>query len=485
MRKLGFGKKSEAGDDDSSRKALFGSRSKNKSPAPASNPYAQAPSYSDPYTEAKSKVYNPPQPQPGNNGLPGGPKRGPGGMNQPPGQMGGPGKNPYGGANGGAYGAGQQGDQGGYGSDRYGGGQNTSGSSRYGPGGYGGLGNTDPNAGDDNRNALFEDARQRFQERQEHPDNSHPPPYSAHARAESGAPGTTSGGYGAYQDRQLTAEEEEEEDVQAMKQEIRFMKQQDVSSTRNALRVAAEAEETGRSTLARLGAQGERIHNTEKNLDLAANQNRIADERSRELKKLNKSMFAMHVANPFTSADRRKARDDAIIDRHQEERLQREETRLAAFRTEQRMGQTFKEMEKQGKSAGSKSRNLADRAKYQFEQDSEDDEMENEIESNLDALHGAAVRLNGLARATGTELEQQNKRLDVIMGKVRFVPSHYDCIDILINLSRLERFRRRPNSHEPRPAGPDSLKHLEGCLFYCLLVKTMHGVEVVFCTGYH
>ncbi|KMU86293.1 transport protein SEC9 [Coccidioides immitis H538.4] len=289
MRKLGFGKKGEDGDDDN-RRALFGSRSKAKSPAPQSNPYAQPPGYSDPYTEAKSKLY-----------------------------------------------------------------------------GYGGPGNADPNAGDDNRNALFGDARQRFQERQQQQDNTRPPPYSAHAGAEneSGAPGTTSGGYGAYQDRQLTAEEEEEEDVQAIKQEIRFMKQQDVSSTRNALRVAAEAEETGRSTLARLGAQGERIHNTEKNLDLAANQNRIADEKSRELKKLNKSMFAMHVSNPFTSAERRRARDEAIISRHQDERFQREETRLAAFRTEQRLGQTFKEMEKQGHSATSKTKtNLAERSKY-------------------------------------------------------------------------------------------------------------------------
>ncbi|WEW58850.1 Protein transport protein S9 plasma membrane t-SNARE [Emydomyces testavorans] len=434
MKKLGFNKKSEDGDDDSSRKALFGSKAKSKSPAPSSNPYAQAPAYTDPYTEAKSKIYGPPQAQAANGGLPTGPKQRYGGMNQSPNQMGNAGKNPYGEANGGGYGPGRQGDQGGYGSDRYGGGNTTGGGSRYGPGGYGGLGNTDPNAADDNRNALFGDARQRFQERQQQHDNSHPPPYSAHAggQNESGAPGTTSGGYGAYQERQLTAEEEEEEDVQAMKQEIRFMKQQDVSSTRNALRVAAEAEETGRSTLARLGAQGERIHNTEKNLDLAANQNRIADEKSRELKRLNKSMFAMHVSNPFTSAERRKARDDAIIDRHQEERLQREETRLAAFRTEQRLGQTFKEM---GKStAPQKKTNLAERSKYQFEQDSEDDEMENEIESNLDALHGAAVRLNGLARATGRELEEQNKRLDVITGKS-------DSVDdqIHMNRARLDR----------------------------------------------
>lgn len=66
------------------------------------------------------------------------------------------------------------------------------------------------------------------------------------------------GGYGAYGDRELTAEEQEEEDITAAKSEIKFIKQQDVSSTRNALRLAMQAEETGRDTLARLGAQGER-----------------------------------------------------------------------------------------------------------------------------------------------------------------------------------------------------------------------------------
>jgi hypothetical protein len=100
-------------------------------------------------------------------------------------------------------------------------------------------------------------------------------------------------GYGAYEDRQLTAEEQEEEDIQATKNEIKFIKQSDVSSTRNALRIAAQAEETGRATLERLGAQGERIHNTERNLDLASNQNRLAAEKAREIKTLNRSMFAV------------------------------------------------------------------------------------------------------------------------------------------------------------------------------------------------
>jgi hypothetical protein len=270
---------------------------------------------------------------------------------------------------------------------------------------------------DTNRDALFGGAGERFHQRQQNA--GAPPPHTSNSGNQSGTynESGTDGGYGGYQERQLTAEEEEEEDIQATKQEIRFIKQQDVSSTRNALRVAAQAEETARGTLARLGAQGERIHNTEKNLDLASNQNRIAEEKARELRKLNRSMFAVHVSNPFTSEERRRARDEAILDHHQQERIQREETRQAAFQTEQRLGRTFREMPKQGEATKPKS-NIAERSKYQFEADSEDDEMENEIDSNLDALHGAATRLNALARASGKEVDEQNKHLDRIIGKV-------------------------------------------------------------------
>ena len=300
--------------------------------------------------------------------------------------------------------------------------------SRYGPGGYGGLGRTssaETSKTDINREALFGDAQNRYQQR-------------SHAAAApnnqvggggggsgyGGTPGVygdNGGGYGAYgENRQLTAEEAEEEDVQATKQQIRQMKREDVASTRNALRIAAQAEETGRNTLARLAAQGERIHNTERNLDLATNQGRIAEERAKELKTLNKSMFAVHVSNPFTSAERRRLRDEDVMNKHRTEREQRDASRAAAFESKARVEGSWKEL---GGSAGAAGNNkakstLAERAKYQFEADSEDDEMENEIDSNLDALGQAAGRLNVLARATGREVDEQNKHIDTIISKV-------------------------------------------------------------------
>jgi hypothetical protein len=49
--------------------------------------------------------------------------------------------------------------------------------------------------------------------------------------------------------------EENDEDVEGIKQQTRFLKQDSVNSTRNALRIAREAEETAANTIARLGDQ--------------------------------------------------------------------------------------------------------------------------------------------------------------------------------------------------------------------------------------
>ena len=458
MGKFGFGKKGDDGED-SNRLALFGSKSKNKSPAPSTNPYAQPTIPPDPYTQAKMKVYNPAAAQSSNNKYDEPNGGGYGGENPYSADNKAGGNNGYGGMSGNdnKYGA-QSGGHGGggYGSDRYGSNSGydpwthmqlyprkvnrygTSGgpaasqtASRYGAGGYGGLGGDSfDTATEEKRNELFGGAKDRLQQKsQQNGGYGQPPPYEDGGQppSQSGTYGDSSSsqGYGGpvYQDRQLTAEEEEEEDVSATKQQVRFIKQEDVSSTRNALRVAQQAEEVGRDTLARLGAQGEHIHNTEKNLDLAHNQNRLAEDRARELKALNKSMFAVHVSNPFTASSRRAARDQDVLDKHLDERDEREATRRAGYQTSQRLQKTFKELDPGAPGYGQpRGKNLAERAKYQFEADSEDEEMENEIDSNLEALGGATGRLNQLARATGREVDEQNLLLDRIADKVCFFP---------------------------------------------------------------
>jgi len=78
------------------------------------------------------------------------------------------------------------------------------------------------------------------------------------------------------------------------------------------------------------------------------------------------------------------------METHQSERAARDATRAAAWESNARAQSNQQKVASMG-GGGNKS-TLADRAKYQFEADSEDDEMENEIDNNLDQLHGAAQR---------------------------------------------------------------------------------------------
>ncbi|KAK5004693.1 hypothetical protein LTR28_008587 [Elasticomyces elasticus] len=60
--------------------------------------------------------------------------------------------------------------------------------------------------------------------------------------------------------------------------------------------------------------------------------------------------------------------------------------------------------------------------------------MENEIDSNLDAIHRSAKTLNQLGRAMGDEIDSQNKHIDRIIDKT-------DRVDdkIAVNRARLDR----------------------------------------------
>jgi protein transport protein SEC9 len=501
---MGFLKKKDD-DGDSNRSALFGRKDKSKSPAPPTdNPYAQNAIPADPYTRAKmnagvaqapTQTYQGGPPQPSQGGY--------GGMSRPSDPRGGygggggyGGDNKYGGGSGyndNKYGGGAS--QGGYAPDKYAqrGGYGDQGSSnpygapqpsgvaRSGGGGYGGLGRTASydDQPDANRDQLFGGARERIEQRQQQQPGG-PPDYAYNNEDRSGA--DTS--YGAYGDRQLTAEEEEEEDITATKSEIKFMKQQDVASTRNALRIAAQAEETGRNTLARLGAQGERMHNTDRNLDIANNQINISEDKQAELRKLNRSMFAVHVNNPFNAKQRQMEKDEKIMTRHRLEREQREATREQAFKAGQRMNQNFKDMEGQGgygmgPTGIRKTKNLAERSKYQFEADSDDDRAEDEIDNNLDQLSHAAGRLNLLAKATGQEIEQQNQLIERIGEKVRLYLDDNMMASCVANKCA-ERQVRRPDTlaDGEAQAHPLSVKSREHCWHLGHGVRIDTGVVV-------
>ncbi|TKW54209.1 Protein transport protein sec9 [Colletotrichum tanaceti] len=433
MKKFGFGKKSGDDGDDASRSALFGRKS--KSPAPGNdNPYAQAPAGNDPYAQDGNKFAGmtpyqqaragaPGVGAPG--GLPGGPRPG-AGYGVPPPAAGGYGAEKYGAASG-------------YGANRYDNNQNAYGSTQRpgaaagarGPGGYGGLGRSNSNDTDAVRDELFSGAQDRYQQQ--------PQPGSY---GQSAVPGED-GGYGSYgAPRELTAEEQEAEEYRATKQQINEVRGESVQTVNRALQAAMQAEETGRATLARLGAQGERLHNTEKNLDMATNHNKVAEDRAKELKTLNRSMFAVHVSNPFTSKSRAAERDAAVLERHRAERETRESTRQDAYKSNQRLEETFKDMTLSGRPQAKTKSSVAERSKFVLPEDSDDEDnqlaqrQEDQIDDGLDQLSGAVGRLNGLARAQMREVDQQNVLINKIGQKS-------DAVDdgVRMNRERLNRIK--------------------------------------------
>ena len=57
---------------------------------------------------------------------------------------------------------------------------------------------------------------------------------------------------------------------------------------------------------------------------------------------------------------------------------------------------------------------------------------------NLDAIHHGAKTLNQLGRAMGTELDEQNKHINRIIGKTDLVDD-----EIAVNRARLDRISKR------------------------------------------
>lgn len=395
-----------------------------------SNPYAQGGEdpYAKPMTAAQAS-YKQYQNAP-INGLPGGPRAGgpPGGPRGGMSRGGSDASNetappPYnGGGGGGGYGNDKYGASGGYGSSRY----DNSGyekKSTRGPGGYGGLGGADQ---DDNRDALFGGARERYDQKQQQPP----------ANPSSGTYGGSSsyGGYGAQ--RELTAEEQEEEEIDDIKRQIKETKLASANTAENSERIAASAVETALGTYARLGAQHERMINTENLLDKATLSTREADGKTKKLKSMNRSMFAVHVNNPFTAKKRTAEQERMIMEQHQADKNLRETTRAGGFQANARMEAGFKEIEAQRSTDKWQRASASEKSKYAFEDDSEDDDAENRIDESMARTAGHVSTLNSVAKLMGREIEEQNTRIDRLGEKT-------DAADMAarLNTERLKRIR--------------------------------------------
>ncbi|ORY99258.1 hypothetical protein BCR43DRAFT_488977 [Syncephalastrum racemosum] len=214
-------------------------------------------------------------------------------------------------------------------------------------------------------------------------------------------------------------EDEEDQEIQGLKQQIRNVKQDSLASTRNALAKIAETEQSAAHTMNMLGEQSTQLANVDRNLDLSKAYSDRAASQADELKQLNRSIFIPVVKNPFTRSKRAQREIDGLRQDHAEHMEERDRIRQFEYESNARIEQAQRRNERVSANAGyQRGRSESDRRKYQFEADEEDDAIEDEIDNNLDLLGGATSRLKNMALTMNEELGSQNKQLDKVNRKV-------------------------------------------------------------------
>lgn len=138
-----------------------------------------------------------------------------------------------------------------------------------------------------------------------------------------------------------------------------------------------------------------------------------------ELKQLNRSIFIPVVSNPFRRKERERKELERMQSDHAEHMAERDNIRQFEYESNARIQETARvNNNSSGGRAERRGRSEADRRRYQFEEDSEDDAIEDELDENLDLLGGAVGRLKNMAVTMNTELDSQNKALNKTIDKV-------------------------------------------------------------------
>lgn len=230
-------------------------------------------------------------------------------------------------------------------------------------------------------------------------------------------------GYERRPSQQQLFEDSEDEDVEYVKREIRQTKQETVESSRRALQIAAEAETSGRNAMGMLGDQGERLSNSANQVALGRVQARIGERNADELQRLNHSIFIPNVSNPFNSRRRNQLKEQKLRGEQEFDRLEREALEKQQRESENRIadglnGSGYGYSETAMRVKQRMNRDNPQRKMYQFEADSDDDALEDELDQNLDGLSEAAKRLHGLSLKINDEVTDQNARIERMGGRV-------------------------------------------------------------------
>ncbi|KAJ2684532.1 Protein transport protein S9 plasma membrane t-SNARE [Coemansia spiralis] len=221
--------------------------------------------------------------------------------------------------------------------------------------------------------------------------------------------------------QQYGNEEDDDEDVDSIKARITQVKKETLDSTRNSLRTLEQTEKIGAETLSKLGQQTEQLNRIDRTLEMTNIQAENSIEDTAKLRTLNKSIFHMHVKNPFSGKKRREQELAKLQAEQERERLVEERKTKNDIESRKRV-QQFTDpnglhrytspagrMNANGDIVSTNNMSRAERSRYTFED--EDNEVEDEINDNLGQMSSAIGRLKDLSIATRNELKAQEDPL--------------------------------------------------------------------------
>jgi protein transport protein SEC9 len=169
----------------------------------------------------------------------------------------------------------------------------------------------------------------------------------------------------------------------------------------------------------------EKLASTERHLDVSKGYSQRADDKTDELKQLNRSIFRPVIT--FNKDAKRAAQEAKIQSRYDEEREDREKAMTDIRETQNRLGraQTYgrQDDEEEGiggrrmKTASEQAIRKEQRKRFQFDATASDDELEDELDDNLNEISDMTKRLKALGSAMGEELDRQNDRIGRITEK--------------------------------------------------------------------
>lgn len=174
----------------------------------------------------------------------------------------------------------------------------------------------------------------------------------------------------------------------------------------------------------------EKLANTERHLDVSKSHALRAEDRTDELKQLNRSIFRPVIT--FNKDAKRAAQEAKIQQRYDDDRDEREKAMMDIRDTHNRLGRAAtygrRDDDDDGEAIGGQGsgriRTGAEQAirkeqrkRYQFDATASDDEMEDELDDNLNEISDMTKRLKALGSAMGEELDNQNIRIGRITEK--------------------------------------------------------------------